>query len=330
MLETLSLQLKHANSVVLSTHRNSDGDGLGAELALLLGLRQLGKKAWIVNPDAPPKKYAFLGLTEIIDVFGHAPVPRADLALILDTNDRRLVEPLATELEAACAQLLFIDHHPILKKGPVPSGGSVIDISAASTGEIVYRLLRELGVSMTAEIARALYTSVVFDTQMFRYVKADPRSHEMAAELLRFEREPELIHRHLFATYTVAKMSFMATSLSSVQYAADGHVALLDVNTADARASGLEPEESGDIIDLVMNIESVEVSALLREDAPGVFKLSLRSKGRLPVLPIAESFGGGGHMFASGAYLRGDKIELRERLLQALIELVTAPIKKAQ
>jgi phosphoesterase RecJ-like protein len=327
MLESLAHQLKSASSVVLSTHRHCDGDGLGAQLALFYGLRQLGKQVWILNPDPPPKKYAFLKTDSLVGVF-NGNVPRAELALIFDTNDRRLLEPLMAPLEQACARVLFVDHHPVLRNGPQPTPGSVIDVSAASTGEIAFRLLQSLGVQMNADIARALYTSVVFDTQMFRYVKSDPRSHLMAAELLRFERDPEAVHQALFATYTVEKMSFLARALASVEYFAGGRVAYLRVSSQEALSQGLDPDESADIIDLVMNIASVEAGALLREDAPGVFKLSLRSKGGVQVLPLAESLGGGGHPFAAGSYLTGSGDTLRTDLIDRMIALVGAPLRR--
>ena len=327
MLESLVHRLKSAQSVVLSTHRHCDGDGLGAQLALFYGLRQLGKQVSILNPDAPPKKYAFLGTDRLVGVFSGV-VPSCDLALIFDTNDRRLVEPLIGPLEAAASSVLFIDHHPVLRNGPAPTAGSFIDVSAASTGEIAWRLLQALGVQMNADIARALYTSVVFDTQLFRYVKSDPRSHLMAAELLRWERNPEAVHRALFATYTIEKMGFLARALSSVEYICEGRVAFIAVSARDALASGLDPDETADIIDLVMNIESVEAGALLREDAAGVFKLSLRSKGGVQVLPLAEMFNGGGHPFAAGAYLRGDGATFRSLLLERMTLLVGAPLRK--
>ena len=322
MLETLIHQLNLASSVVLSTHRNSDGDGLGAQIALFHGLKQLGKQVRIINPDQPPKKYAYLHGDEFIGIFGLSEVPASDLALILDTNDRRLIGPLMESLERACTQVLFVDHHPVLQKGPAPLNGSIIDVSAASTGEMVYRLLQGLGVQMTAEMARALYTALVFDTQLFRYVKSDPRSHLMAAELLRYELEPEAVHQALFATYTLEKMSYLARKLGSVDYFADGRVALLQLSAAEARASGLDPDEGADVLDLVMNIESVQVGALLRDDESGRFKLSLRSKHGVPVLALAESFGGGGHPAASGAYVQGDGAELSRQLIQKMTELV--------
>lgn len=320
-IENLILKLQNAKSVLLSTHRNSDGDGLGAELALFHGLKKLGKQAFILNPDLPAKKYSFLNTNRWVQAMG-ATIPKVDLCLILDTNDRRLIEPLYSELEKLGAEIVFVDHHPVLEQGPKPTAGSVVDVSAASTGQMAFEILRKLDVPLDAEIARALYTSLVFDTQNFRYVKSDPASHLMAAELLRFEREPEEVHRRLFATYTVEKMGFFARTLAKVHYAVDGKVALIQVNTDEAKASGLDPDESGDLIDQVMNIESVQTAALMREDKPGEFKLSFRSKGKIPVLPIAEKLGGGGHMFASGAYVVKNAEELQRILLSELSDLV--------
>lgn len=318
----LAKKLLESKSVILSTHRNSDGDGLGAQLALFHGLRQLGKKVAIVNLDRPGKKYAFLNIEKWLEVADDISWPNADIALILDTNDRRLVEPLFSNLLMKCGVVSFIDHHPILQQGPRPTYASHIDVSAASTGEIVWRLLREMRVELNAEIARALYTSVVFDTHNFRYVKSNPNSHIMAAELLRFEKDPEEVHRKLFSRYTIEKMAFLARSLSEVEYLADGRVAYIAVDVRHANANGLDPDESADVIDLVMNIETVEAAALVREDAPGQFKISLRSKGGVQVLPLAEKLGGGGHAFAAGAYISGENVEIREKILGELISIL--------
>lgn len=319
MFDSLVQKLKSAQTILLSTHRNSDGDGLGAQIAFYHGLKKLGKQAFIFNPDLPAKKYAFLNTNDCVQTPG-TPLPKADLGLIFDTNDRRLVEPLISDLERSCTEVLFVDHHPVLEKGPKPNPGSVIDVSAASTGQMAFDLLKQLGVELDANIARALYTSVVFDTQNFRYVKADPKSHEMAAELLRYERKPEEVHRGLFATYTVDKMSFFARTLAQVEYAADGRIALVRVVLSEALKSGLDADESGDVIDQVMNIVTVEVAALIREDADGKVKLSFRSKGTFPVLPIAEKLGGGGHLFAAGAYLNHPKPEVLKAELKAELE----------
>lgn len=326
MLKDMAEKLRTARSVVLSTHRRCDGDGLGAQLALYHGLRKIGKQARMINVDRPPKKYAFLETEKWIEIYGHgaAPIATTDLALILDTNDGRLVEPLFSELKRTCRETLFIDHHPVLAKGPHPSAGSLIDVQAASTGELCFHLLKLLHVEFDARIARALYTSLVFDTQLFRFVKSAPASHLMAAELLAYEREPEEVHRRLFANYTVERLNFLLRALNGVEYLAGNRIAFIPLRAETMEHEGMDRDESGDVIDQVMNIGSIEVAALLREDdgAAGQFKLSLRSKGTVEVLSLAESFGGGGHRYASGAYLQGDYSGLRTRLLAALCELV--------
>jgi bifunctional oligoribonuclease and PAP phosphatase NrnA len=341
ILENIAEKIIAAHSVVLTTHRNCDGDGLGAQLALFHGLNRLGKSVRILNVDQPPAKYSFLEIEKWIEVYSSAlaievnsaPLAPTDVALIFDTNDGRLVEPLFSDLKKKCKNVFFIDHHPILLEGPAPTSGSFIDVGAASTGEISYRLLKLLGVTLDAQIARALYTSIAFDTQLFRYVKTDPASHVMAAELLKYERHPEEIHRRLFATYTVERMALLSTALSRVEYFAGNQLAFIGLRLKDFKDAhtlpGFDADDSADIIDMVMNIESIQVAALIREDSPGHFKLSMRSKGAIEVVGMAEGFGGGGHRFASGAYINSDYDSLRASLrteLQKHLETYLASI----
>jgi phosphoesterase RecJ-like protein len=333
MSPSIANSLKSAQSVILSTHRNCDGDGLGAQIAMFHGLKQLGKEVRIINVDKPAKKYDFLNTGKIVEVLSPGmDLGKVDVALIFDTNDARRVEPLFSDLAAKTKSIFFVDHHPVLKKGPAPTSGSLIDISAASTGEMAYRILLALEVRFNAEIARALYTALVFDTQLFRYVKSDPRSHEMAADLLCYEKNPQEVHRALFATYTVEKMKFLALALSQVRYFANDRLAFIKVDSRALLSAGLDLEETGDVIDLVMNIESVEAAALVREDGPKNLKLSFRSKGTIPVLPIAEKWGGGGHPFAAGANVDMDveslQVEVEKQFLKALNAVDAKLLKK--
>lgn len=332
-------RLRTARSLILSTHRHADGDGLGAQIALYYALRKIGKDVRVVNVDTPARKYDFLsGPIEVFSESGGMastdqtadPSSKlaADLAIVFDTNDRRLVEPLISHLEKRCKEVVFVDHHPILEQGPSPSTGSWIDTTAASTGELTHRLIRALGIELDREIARALYTSVVFDTQLFRYVKSDPKSHLLAAELLRFERAPEEVHQRLFATYTVQKMAFLGRALSQIEYFAGDRLAFVVISPEDFKRSGLERDESGDVIDLVMNVGTIEAAALAREDGPGRYKLSFRSKGRVPVLPLAESFGGGGHPFAAGATVTASLETLRSKTVSVFESLL--PLRESR
>ena len=319
-LERLIEQIQKSQRIVLTTHRQCDGDGLGAELALYFGLRKKGHDVQVVHVDEVPRKYRFLKPEQCVQIFEEKSTPdfQPDLILVFDTNDSRLIEPFYSYWKGRQVPFAFIDHHPILKKGPRPSEDSFIDTSAASTGEIAYRLLQALNIPLDREIARCLYTSITFDTQLYRFIRNSPNSHLIAAELLGFDIQPEEIHRFLFAQQTVSKMAFLAKALGQIEYHCEGRLAVLRLKDSDLFHYNLDPDESRDVIDMLMNIETLEAAALFREDVPGTFKVSLRSKGKIEVLPLAEMLGGGGHKYASGASTKGTYAELKDTVVKEL------------
>ena len=323
-LEELISKIATAQSLILSTHRQCDGDGLGAQLALFHALKKIGKKVRVVNVDPTPKKYKFLSPDQFIHYFEVKPPEdlSADLALIFDTNDERLIEPLFSSLKKSVKAIAFVDHHPVLSQGPQPTKGSVIDVKSASTGEMAYRLIQGLKIPLDREIARCLYTSITFDTQLYRFVRNSPTSHLIAAELLTHDINPEEIHRHLFGNQTVNKMAFLARALGQIEYHCHGKVAFLKLRDEDILHFGIDMDESRDVIDMIMNIESIEAAAIFREDATNKFKVSLRSKDKLEVLSIAEALGGGGHRHAAGAYIDGHYEALREKVLKHLADKI--------
>ncbi|MGE4132643.1 MAG: bifunctional oligoribonuclease/PAP phosphatase NrnA [Bdellovibrionales bacterium] len=314
-------RIQASKTILLTTHKQCDGDGLGALLALYHGLRKTGKEVRVVLVDAVPKKYGFLEPERHLECFDqpHNPIQPTDLVLIFDTNDRRLVEPLFEALEKSCREILFVDHHPVLNQGPEPTAGSFIETRAASTGEISYFILKGLGIRFDEKIAQALYTSITFDTQLFRFVKNSVNSHLIAAELLLHINNAEEIHRHLFSTHTIDKVAFLAKVLGQIEFHGNGQVAVLKLHAKDLDDHNMDMDETRDVIDMLMNVNSLQAAALFREDAKNEYKLSLRSKGRIEVLGIAEAFHGGGHMFAAGAYIKGEYKDLRGRVVQMLL-----------
>lgn len=312
--------IRASETILISTHRQCDGDGLGAELALCYALKKFGKKVRAINVDATPRKYAFLGSQKEIEIFEKNPQVKleADLCLIFDTNDERMLEPLYSSLRTQVRQILFVDHHPLLQNGPRPSADSYIEIAAASTGELAYKIIKALGIELDRQIARALYTSITFDTQLYRYVRNSPTSHLIAAELLSYDINPEEIHRSLFGNQTVQKMAFLAKALGEIEYLCEGRLAILCLRDADLLRHNLEPDEARDLIDMIMNIDTLEAAVIFREDAKDQYKLSIRSKGSLEVLSVAESFGGGGHTHAAGAFVKGIYLDLKEKIVKDL------------
>ena len=313
--------IKSSQSFILSTHKHCDGDGLGAELAVYYALSKIGKKVRIINVDPTPHKYRFLNPDQHIQYFdtSYDPIEETDLALIFDTNDERLVYPLFETLVPKCKNIAFVDHHPMLQKGTSRKAITWIHTAAASTGELAFYIIKACGIPLDARIAQALYTSITFDTQLYRFIRSSPASHQIAAELLSYDFNSEEVHQHLFANQTVNKVKFLSLAWSQLEYFANDQIAFLKIYAKDLKEHTMHPDEVRDIIDMIMNIESLQAAALIREDDPGVYKISLRSKGTLPVLPIAESLGGGGHLYAAGATLSADYKILKKNIIDGLI-----------
>jgi phosphoesterase RecJ-like protein len=312
--------IQSSKSIILSTHKEPDGDGLGAQIGLYYALKKIGKDVRILNVDASAKKYNFLIPENMIQVYQgpHDKVEKTDIALILDTNDKRLLDTLFVKLEVNCEHIAFIDHHPILLNGPKPPDISVIDVKAASTGEIAFELIKLLKIPLDKNISEAIYTSLVFDTQLFRFIRNSPNTHLIAAELLKHDINPERIHRSLFGDFTKNKLMFNAKSLNSVEFFCNDQIAFMKFFEKDLEALGLNKDHTKDIIDTIMNIDTIEAALVVREISPNEFKLSFRSKGKIEVLRVAEEFGGGGHLYAAGSYAQGDLEDIKKKSLNHL------------
>jgi bifunctional oligoribonuclease and PAP phosphatase NrnA len=308
--------IKSAHRILLTTHKDCDGDGLGSELALYHGLKKMGKDVQIVHVDALPKRYENFLNKDLFTIYKPGLFnSNFDLCLIFDTNDERLIEPLFSEVQNFCKNIVFVDHHPLLKSGPLPKK-AFIDTTAASTGEITYHVIKNLDIPIDTAIAESLYLSIVFDTQLFRYVRRSVMSHQIAIELLPHIPSPEAIHRNLFGGQTPEKISFISKALGKITYFIDNKVAIILLHSKEIQDFGLTPEDTRDVVDKILDIDCVEVAVLFREDSKNRYKISFRSKTIMDVLEVSEMFGGGGHHHASGAMIEGDFLKIRDQIVE--------------
>src|SRR3954470_18016530 len=93
--EILAL-LSAADSIVLTTHVNADGDGTGSETAVAMWLSSLGKTVRIVNPTPYPEQYMHLvadpeWIRDPSDARAIGDVASADLVLVLDTAEPKRI-----------------------------------------------------------------------------------------------------------------------------------------------------------------------------------------------------------------------------------------------
>ena len=302
---------------IISTHKFCDGDGLGAGMALYHGLIKSGQKASFLTLEKPHPKYHFIDKQNIIQVFDKEKSQLTeDSALIfVDVNDTRLIEPLYSLAKQKNRPVYFIDHHPLAQKNT--RDHFFIDTKASSTAELIYSLLKELNIPLDENIATCLFSSIVFDTSLFRHIKNSARPFSISAELVPKIKNVDLIYESLFKNLTKDKLRFMG-KLENIEYHFNNQVAVLMLKEKDFKEYKTDASQAYDLMDMVRNVDTINSTALFIENGDGSVKLSLRSKTK-DLLPLAQLFNGGGHRHSAGAYIKGKNLKkIKDKVISYL------------
>ena len=312
--------LADAETVVLATHVLPDGDGIGSQLALQRGLEKLGKTVYIFNADPLPKRYRFLdkdrkvlqARPEYTDV-----IRNADLFIVVDTNDVHRAG-LPYELRGD-GKVCVIDHH----LGEVAPGVHMLcDPTFSSSGELCYRILKQLGVEITKEIAEPIYASILYDTGSFRFIRNNPEPLRVASELLDVGVDAVMLQEHIFATKPTDLPVLLARCFQRVKYEYGRKIAWTLVKQEDLEGIELDVDGLREVMTVLGNLANIDVAFLIKEDGPGLYRLSLRAKRHVSIFDIAQRRGGGGHAQAAGAPLRGVADELAKEIVGEVIEIL--------
>ena len=311
-------------SFLLTTHINPDGDGLGSEAAMALWLRAQGKQVRVLNDSVVPPAFAFLARNVTMEVFepevAEERFSEADALVVLDTSNRQRIGRLAPLLDRFTIPIAVVDHHVSHARGF--GQVNVIESEASATGEILYDLIRESPVAITAEMAEALYVALMTDTGSFRYSNTDTHAHRMAADLLTYGLDPQRIHSQVHSHASAGRMRFFGEVLSALELAADDRLVVLEAAPEHFQRHGLVGADTDGLVDLPRTIAGVEAVVLFSEVEPGKVKVSMRSTGRVAIDKIASQLGGGGHIHAAGVLLRGSRASARERILPELKRVI--------
>ncbi len=302
------------DSFLVTTHIFPDGDAIGSELALARALRKLGKRALVVNEHPTPRTYEFLDPDGSIKTYTEDlddRIARCTGAFVLDVGSLERLGNVGPALERAGPPTACIDHHKT-------NGGfadvNVIDPRAASTGELIYDLVRALDVPVTRGIADALFIATATDTGWFRFPNTSPRVHRMAADLIELGVEPARIYAAIHETDRWERMELVKRVLGTLEGAADGRIAYFYLTNAMLEETGATEEDAEELTDLPRPIEAVQLILFFRETR-GKIKVSMRSKDGPPVDTLAGKYGGGGHARAAGILMEGELADVMNTIV---------------
>ena len=305
MLERFAAFLDSHAKVLLTTHENPDGDGVGAAIALAAHLKAAGKQACIVVTPALPENLRFLDPEGWVEAF-EPEVAHQDLAawpdawLLIDASEPHRMGPLFAAFERTSAVRACLDHH--LKDAPKGFDEEFTDPTASASTELVYDLVRpRIGGDLPPLMAQALYAGMVSDTGNFRHSNSTPKIHIAAADLIAQGIHPARTFNALYQTATPSKLKLFGRAMSGLQLKDGGRFAYVSVTKADLAACGASYEDLDELVEEPRKLKGVEVAALFSETEDGRAKVSLRSRERVDVNAVCRRFGGGGHRLASGA-----------------------------
>ncbi|KDE73851.1 MGPA protein [Fusobacterium necrophorum BFTR-2] len=289
------LLLQH-HSILITAHKNPDGDAVGAGLALTLSLLKLGKKARFVLQDKVPDTTLFLEGSQLIEQYqGKESFEEVELVIFVDcaTRDR------AGCMDALTAGKLTInlDHH---MSNPRYGDYAFVDPKISATSELLTQLLQDWNFPMNAAIASALYLGIVNDTGNFAHDNVTVNTLKAAQFLVEQGADNALIVRNFLKTHSYASLKLLGEALSQFQFFPEKKLSYFYLTQGVMNKYGAKKEHTEGIVETLLSYEKASISLFLREEKDGSIKGSMRSKDSIDVNRIASLFGGGGHIKAAG------------------------------
>jgi len=306
---------------VLSSHSRPDGDSIGSQLAMAYALRALGKDVAVVNADpAPPPLMAFPGVPDI----RIAPAIDGDFdaAIIMECGDigRTGVAGLDRFF------VINIDHHP----GNTGYGRiNWFDAGAAACGEMVFDLVRALGVKLSLEIATHIYLAILTDTGSFHYSGISPRTFVICREALEAGVDPVLVARNVYDSNNMGRLKLFGSVLSAMQIDGTGRIAIVYLDHEMAREAGGTYEDTEGLINLPLTVKEIQAVVFFKQVEGEEYRVSMRSKGDIDIGAVAKEFGGGGHKNAAGCTVSGAIDALQKLLLEKIEQAIDGrPVRR--
>ncbi len=321
--------LASPRNIAIITHYNPDGDAMGSSLGLCAVLKKLGHDARVVLPNTPPLNLHWIpGADQAIahdrqkEACDRA-VRECDVLFCLDFNKPDRVGGLEDAVRAAGTKVL-IDHH---RHPDSFAAVAFSDVSACSTAQMVFDVVSALGHAdlIDLDAATCLYTGIMTDSGSFRFSSTTPHTLEVAAELLRRGVVPERIHEAIMDDNTEMRLKLLGFALNErlTVYPELG-TALIVLSNDDLLRYNYQPGDTEGLVNYGLSIRGIRMAAFIVE-RPDIVKLSLRSKGALPVNEfLTRHFNGGGHGNAAGGHAKEPLASVVERFLRELPAFVSA------
>lgn len=326
--ERLLSVIEQHESIGLVTHKNPDGDGLSACIALQEILKAKKKNPRIILEQEAPDSFALLGARERSEIYNEE--MSFSLVLIIDCKNRSRVGRCAPLLDKA-ELILAIDHHEDNSDFPGSDGSDPSPVTAdrepdfvyndpqtVSAGAILYQALKEEIHSLPAKskvlCATALYITIINDTNNFTNKNTDQAVFEISAGITGLGIKPHKITKAFLYTKPASYFRFIGQTMSTIETLENGRVLFFHSDLKMLHENNLRSDATTKVTDWIKKPEGIEVIIYARELDREKYRLSLRSE-YYNVNIIAVKFGGGGHISAAGCEMSGTLADIKTTVL---------------
>ncbi len=301
---------------LIAGHINPEADAIGSQLALASLLKRLGKDVLIVNEDPPPDSSLFLPKVKSIKLarsIKRDSFQKPDCAIIIDCPVLARIGRVR-DLITDGMTLIDIDHHISNEKyGDI----NWIDLKAAAVGEMIFELFKKFKMRLNKAEATQLYTAILIDTGSFRYSNTTPKTHRIAAELMKHNLDTDGIFERLFELKSYPAMRLLGLALSTIKVSKDGKIIWFWLTRKILKRAGAKFDDAENFINYARAVKGTKVAVFFKEaDEVGKIQVSLRGKRGYDVNVIAHKFGGGGHARAAGCTISGSCREVEKKILR--------------
>lgn len=304
--------LREKDNILILTHAHPDGDTLGCGFALCRALLELGKKARVICADEIQKKYAYL--MQDLDMPGFD----EDYVVAVDVATENLLGSLQDVYGGKID--MCIDHHG---SNTDYAKYLLLNADAAAACEIIFKVIKALGVDIDKNIANCLYTGLTTDTGCFRYSSATSNTYRAAAELIDLGADNGKINRTMFETKTKTYAALERMAIEGMQFFCNERICVITVTQDMYKKTGSNEQETEAIAPLTRQTEGVEIGLTIREKPDGTCKCSIRTYESVDASALAACFGGGGHKQASACKFDCGVEEAKQMLVKKGEEMLS-------
>ena len=290
-------KIEESKNIIISSHINPDGDAIGSGLGLYLALTKKypDKSIRFILEDKVPYNYSFLKGTEKIEKFDELKdEPKADLFIVVDSAVFKRIGKVADLRKDAF--LVNIDHH--ISNDNYGDLNIVKNISSAS--EVVYGVIKDLGIEIDTLAGESLYTGIVTDSGNFQYDSTSMDTFRIAGELLGLGIDRDNIINEVYRSRTLGFIRTLGIALSEMKIDNEKKLVSFLLTKDFMTKNNIQKDETEGIVEKLLEYKDCEVAVFLKEEGNGKIKGSLRSKRDIDVNEVAKAFDGGGHRKAAG------------------------------